>query len=191
MALAVDTLPGGPSLSLPQMPAGGRIRRAKVAGRHLAKLLLPTMGAGLAILLLAGGAQAQEFVIDQTRLYASSPEMCAALEADGLAAFEKLPDTVLSFSAGIQSMEFHCNFFDVKGRAGSNHMFVSAICEHPGEIYPDSLAIAPYDETTIQVVSAQMNVLEMAGVFDSSEGEGVSAVTLYHRCDNLSEIPVD
>ena len=190
MALAVDSLPGGPSLSLPQMRAGGDNRRAKVAGRHLAKLLLPTMGAGLAALLMAG-AQAQEFVIDQTRLYASSPEMCAALEADGLTAFETFPDTVLSFSAGIQSMEFHCNFFDVKGRTGSNHLFVSAICEHPGEIYPDSLAIAPYDETTIQVVSAQMNVLEMAGVFDSSEGEGASAVTLYHRCDNLSEIPVD
>lgn len=140
MALAVDTLPARLSLSLPQMRAGGRKGRAKVARRHI---------------------------------------------ASRVAAFETFSDTVLSFSDGIESME------DVKGRAGSNHLFVSAIGAHPGQPYLDSLASTPYDESTIQVVSARTNVLEMAGVFDSSEAEGVSAVTLDHRCDNLSEIPVD
>jgi hypothetical protein len=141
--------------------------------------------------LLAAPALAQEFVIDQSRLYASSPELCQGLEIDGLSAFEDPMASVLSFRDGIQAMEFNCNFFDLKGRTGSNFLFASAICELPGEVYPDSFSITPYDETTIQVVSAQMNALEMAGVFDSSEGEGVSAATLYHRCDNLSEIPFD
>lgn len=151
------------------------------------KSLLPLLG----FTLLGGAALAQEFTLDQTRLYASSPQLCAALESEGLAAFEDPAATVLSFSSGIQAMEFHCNFFDIKSRAGSNFLFVSAICEYPGEVYPDSFSITPYDENTIQVVSAQMNALEMAGVFDSSEGEGVSAAAIYHRCDNLSEIPLD
>ncbi|WP_323014972.1 hypothetical protein [Devosia sp.] len=146
---------------------------------------------GLAMSLAAGSAVGQEFLIDQSRLYASSPELCLGLEADGLAAFEDPMASVLSFTDGIQAMEFHCNFFDLKSRGGSNFLFADAICEHPGEVYPDSFSITPYDETTIQVVSAHMNALVMAGVFDSGEGEGVSAATLYHRCDNLSEIPFD
>lgn len=146
---------------------------------------------GLGMGLLAGSAAGQEFLIDQSRLYASSPQLCVNLEADGLAAFEDPMASVLSFTDGIQAMEFHCNFFDLKGRAGSNFLFADAICEHPGEVYPDSFSITPYDETSIQVVSAHLNALVMAGVFDSDEGEGVSAATLYHRCDNLSEIPFD
>ncbi len=151
------------------------------------KSLLPLMG----LMLLGSRALAQEFALDQTRLYASSPELCQGLETEGLSAFEDPSGTVLSFSSGIQSMEFHCNFFDIKSRAGSNFLFVSAICEYPGEVYPDSLSITPYDENTIQVVSAHMYALEMAGFFDSSGGAEVSAATIYHRCDNLSEIPLD
>ncbi|MHA6692330.1 hypothetical protein [Devosia sp. A449] len=145
----------------------------------------------LGVSLLAGSAMAQEFLIDQTKIYAASPELCQGLETEGLSAFEDPMASVLSFTSGIQAMEFHCNFFDLKSRKGSNFLFASAICEHPGEVYPDSFSITPYDETTIQVVSAHMNALVMAGVFDSSEGEGVSAATIYHRCDNLSEIPFD
>jgi hypothetical protein len=147
---------------------------------------------GFALLAgLAGAAAAQEFTLDRTALYVSDARACAALEEKGLDAWLNLDFLSLSFDSGIQSMEFHCNFFDVKTRPNSNFSFVSAVCEYPGELYPDTFAIAPYDENTIQVVSAHMNALEMAGVFDSSAGEGASAATIYHRCHNLSEIPVD
>jgi hypothetical protein len=150
------------------------------------------LAVGFALLAgLAGAAAAQEFTLDRTALYVSDAKACAALEDKGLDAWMDLDFLSLSFEDGIQSMEFHCNFFDVKTRPNSNFSFVSAICEYPGALYPDTFAIAPYDENTIQVVSAHVNALEMAGVLDSSAGEGASAVTIYHRCDNLSEIPVD
>lgn len=148
----------------------------------------------VAAIVLATSVQtigAQEFQLDRTKLYVTDPAACSAIEKKGVDAWLDMDFLSLTFDGGIQSMEFHCNFFDVKTRPNSNFSFVSAICEHPGELYPDSFAIAPYDENTIQVVSAHMNALEMAGVFDSSEGEGASAATIYHRCDNLSEIPFD
>jgi len=143
------------------------------------------------LLLLGGTALAAETGIDRTRLYASSPELCQRLETDGGEVFQDPDAMVFSFSEGIVAMEHHCDFLDIKSRPDSDFLFISAVCEFPGEVYPDSFAVAPYDDTSIQVVSAQMNVLEMAGVFDSSEEGGPAGTQFYHRCDNLSEIPFD
>ena len=70
-------------------------------------------------------------------------------------------------------------------------LFVDAVCELPGELYPDTLAIAPYDDKTIQVVSSYDAMMVNAGVFEPPGPTTNPGVTLYTRCDNLSEIPVD
>lgn len=147
------------------------------------------------VMLMATPLLAQEDLrIDQSKLHVSNPAACQALEEKGLDAWMGTDFTALSFESGIQSMEFHCNFYDVKGREGSTHLFVDVICELPGEIYPDILAITPYSETEIQVVSAADATLAAAGAFAGaaeSDYVGVPGATIYTRCDNLSEIPVD
>lgn len=144
------------------------------------------------LLVLAAPALAQEDLrIDQDGLYVTDPSACAALEEQGLDAWMDLDFLSLTFPGGIQSMEFHCNFYDVKGREGSTHLFIDAICEAPGEVYPDIIAVTPYNDTQIQVVSAYDATLAATAPPDPSSEVATPGATLYTRCDNLSEIPVD
>ncbi|MGB3335757.1 MAG: hypothetical protein WBA73_01115 [Devosia sp.] len=146
---------------------------------------------GLAIMLLAcGAATAQEdIVIDQGKVYVTEPKACQALEKQGADAFMNLEFLSLSFPGGIQSMEFHCDFYDIKTRPNTPVLFVDAVCELPGELYADTIAVAPYDDTSIQLVSSADSALELFGDTEA-EAENYSAgTTIYHRCDNLSEIP--
>lgn len=143
--------------------------------------------------LLAGAALAQEdLVIDQTRLYVSDPKACQALEKQGVDAWMDMDFLSLSFTGGIQSMEFHCNFYDIKSRPNSPLLFVDAICELPGELYADTMAIAPNDEATIRLVSSADSTLALLGGIEADpESPYPAGTTIYHRCDNLSEIPFD
>lgn len=146
-------------------------------------------------LVLTTPAFAQEDLrIDRTKIYVSDAKACGMIEDKGIDAFMDLDFLALDFSKGIQSMEFHCNFFDVKSREGSSHLFIDAICELPGEIYPDILAVTPYSETEIQVASSADITLAMN--YEPAEAESADAIvpsgtTIYTRCDNLSEITVD
>jgi hypothetical protein len=146
----------------------------------------------IALALLATPALAQEdMVIDQTKVYVSEPKACQALEKNGIEAFMESDFLAMTFEGGIQSMEFHCNFYDVKSRPNTPLLFVDAVCELPGELYPDTLAIAPYDDKTIQVVSSYDAMMVNTGVFEPPGPTTNPGVTLYTRCDNLSEISVD
>ena len=147
------------------------------------------------VMLAAIPAFAQEDLsIDQTKIYVSDAKACGMIEDKGIEAFMDLDFLALDFSKGIQSMEFQCNFFDVKSRKGSSHLFIDAICELPGEIYPDILAVTPYSETEIQVASSAD--ITWALNYEPDEAESADAIvpsgtTIYTRCDNLSEITVD
>ena len=149
----------------------------------------------VSLLALTAPALGQEDLrIDQSRIYVSDAKACGLIEDKGIDAFMDLDFLALDFSKGIQSMEFHCNFFDVKSREGSTHLFIDAICELPGEIYPDILAVTPYSETEIQVASSADIMWAMN--LEPEETETADAVvptgtTIYTRCDNLSEITVD
>jgi hypothetical protein len=146
---------------------------------------------GLAVLFVAGASSAwaqQDMAIDRTRLHVSDPAACAALEKKGLDAFTDMDFLVLDFARGIDGMEFTCRFYDLKTRPGDTSLFVSAICQHPGEMYPDILAAAPYDERRVQVVSSRSLADEAAGLSEPAE-EGPPGATLYTRCDSLSELP--
>lgn len=151
----------------------------------------------LALALVATPAMAQEDLrIDRDRLYVSDPAACQALEKKGVDAWMDMDFLSLTFDRGIQSMELHCNFFDVEEREGSTHLFIDAICELPGEIYPDILAVTPYSETQIQVVSQGDIMLSLSGAMEGAVPAETDTyltpgATLYTRCDNLSEIPVD
>lgn len=145
----------------------------------------------VAMALLAGvsGAMAQEFTLDQSKLYVSDPAACQMLADKGVSAFDDADFLTLSFPDGIQGMEFHCAFFDVKSAPDTGFLFVSAVCNLPGEVYPDTLSISPYDESTIQVVSTYDT---MRGLSSTIEPEGEATdpgITFFHRCDNLSELP--
>ncbi|SMQ64891.1 hypothetical protein SAMN06295905_1086 [Devosia lucknowensis] len=137
-------------------------------------------------------AQAQEDLrIDQSKIHVTDPAACTLIETKGIEAFMGGDFLALNFAKGIQSMEFQCNFFDVKGREGSSHLFVSAVCELPGEIYPDTLSISPYSETEIMVVSSFDAAMVAAGLYEPSGDVAMPGGSLYTRCDNLSEITVD
>lgn len=148
-------------------------------------------GALLALALCAPALAQEDLRIDQDALYVTDPAACAALEEKGPDAWMDLDFLSLTFGSGIQSMEFHCNFYEVKGREGSTHLFIDAICEAPGEVYPDILAVTPYTDTQIQVVSAYDATLAATVPPDPSSEVATPGATLYTRCDNLSEIPVD
>ena len=145
---------------------------------------------GLSMLALPALAQ-EDLKIDQTKIYVSEPSGCEALEKQGLDALMEGNFLTLSFAGGIQSIEFQCNFYDVKSRPNTPLLFVDAVCELPGEVYPDILAIAPMGEDTIQVVSSNDAMMVNTGVYEPPGPTTNPGVTLYTRCDNLSEIPVD
>ncbi|WP_332691377.1 hypothetical protein [Devosia sp.] len=153
------------------------------------KAVLITMG----LALLAGAALAQEdLVIDQTKLYVSDPAACQALEKQGLNAWTDMDFLSLTFTGGIQSMEFHCNFYDIKSRPNTPLLFAEAVCELPGELYADTIAIAPNDATSIRLVSSADSTLALlGGIEPDPESPYPAGTTIYHRCDNLSEIPLD
>ncbi|MDB5613012.1 MAG: hypothetical protein JWQ22_665 [Devosia sp.] len=146
----------------------------------------------LAFALLATPAVAQEdMIIDQSKVYVSEPSACEALEKQGIDAWIETDFLALTFDGGIQSMEFHCNFYDIKSRPNTPLLFVDAVCEMPGEVYPDILAIAPQSEDAIQVVSSYDAMMVTAGNYPPPGPTTNPGVTIYTRCDNLSEIPVD
>ena len=128
-------------------------------------------------------AMGQSPAIDTTKVYVSDPAACEALEKQGLGAFETLDFLTFSLANGIQGNEFNCQFFDVKSRTGNDITLIEAICEAPGERYPDLMSVAPNDEMQIEVVSMADQHLPGA------EGRENPGVTLYSRCDNLSELP--
>lgn len=145
-----------------------------------------------AALVFTAPAMAQEDLrVDQTKIYVSDATACDLMEEKGIDAFMDIDFLALGFPKGIQSMEFQCNFFDIKSREGSSHLFVDAVCELPGELYPDTLAIAPYSETQIQVVSSSDAAMAAVGLFEPASEVAAPGATIYTRCDNLSEITVD
>ena len=143
------------------------------------------------VLLSAPALGQEDVVIDQSKVYVSDASACAAIEDKGMDAFMDSDFLALTFPDGIQGMEFQCGFYDIKTRPMTPLLHVDAVCEAPGEVYPDTLAIAPYNDTSIQVVSSYDAMMVTTGIYEPPGPTTYPGVTLYTRCDNLSEIPVD
>lgn len=132
--------------------------------------------------LAALPAVAQDFSVDRTKLYVSDPDMCKAIKRQGV---EGVGDGLtLSFADGIQAYEFHCDFYDVKVRDNSSMILVEAVCEYPGERYPDLISISPYQENSIEVVSLYDSARQPANEDNPSPG-----ISYFTRCDSLSSLP--
>lgn len=163
----------------------------------------PVLLAAALLSAIIGTAQAQTDPVPQDKIYVSDKSACSLLQSKGAAAYEDKDFLSLSFKDGIQGMEFHCSFFDVKTKPGNAFTVVTAMCEVPGDSYADLLAISPYTDDTVRVSS--MNDTLFATVTGSgSDGEAPPDATgqadpnaagippgstLYYRCDNLSELP--
>ncbi len=140
---------------------------------------------------LAGAAVAQESTLDKSRLYVTDPAACQALEEKGTDAWTDLDFVTFSYQGGLQSRTLSCTVFDVKERPDSDSAFVSTICELPGDVYPDTLAVTPLGENTLQVVSAHDEAMIAAGRYQpTNQGTSASSIVFY-GCDTLSEIPFD
>ena len=145
------------------------------------------LAAAALLLATAGGAAAQ--AIDQNALYATDAAACETLRDKGAGALGEGDVLTLSFAEGIQGMEFHCSFFDVKTKAGQSTVLVEAVCEAPGEVYPDLLAIGPYDAESIQVTSMNDTMMGLGAGAAEEETAGIPGNTLYYKCDGLSALP--
>lgn len=145
----------------------------------------------LAVLALASAAQAQFVELDRDALYVSEREACHALETQGQAgAFSAIDFTAFSFSRGLEAPGFQCGIVQIHERPDAPMYYASVLCDTPVLIYPDQLAIYPVSDTAIEIYSTYEATMVHSGVYgwDSSRPVGV---TLYHRCENLSELPVD
>ncbi len=117
----------------------------------------------LAALVVPGSAQ-DVLEIDQSKLYLSSPEACAAAEAGDVPA----DFANLRFDAGVQfSEEAFCTFYDIKDTAQQSELLATAICDFGGSMFVDLLILQPVDEETLRIISTrdQINML----VADSGE----------------------
>lgn len=139
-----------------------------------------THGGAMRALLLAGGlvwsacAAAADF---PGGVYAPSQELCAAGQAGGIQSIFEQGDTVLT-AAGIEGIEYHCDFVQVLEGWRTPGFVVTALCEEPDFAFPDLLAIVPRGEDELQVTS----------VLDAAGGEPSANSGTYHLCKGL-ELP--
>lgn len=134
-------------------------------------LHLPALGL-VALLLLPGVSTAQEATIEG--VYARSPEICAAAKKDLQTLFEN-GETVLTKN-GIEGIEYHCEFVDLKSSGSTPGWIATALCEEPGYAFPDLLVIMPRGAGELEVTSVRP-----AGEDGNSGNAG-----MYYQCEGVS-----
>jgi hypothetical protein len=137
-------------------------------------LVLPAL-----VLAATPAAAVDDFL--KGKVYAPSDSDCATLEADG-----SLEESGYITSEGFQAYEFTCHFIDAKAMTDPRPgWFVDALCEMPGETYPDAVSLFPLDETTLQVTFlTDFARAEMAAANGSAGSEAISGD--YVLCRNVT-----
>ncbi len=110
----------------------------------------------LPLILLVSPALAEETdppatIIDG--IYMNDSDLCARAKAEGVEAVAADGNLVLH-SGKIESVEYHCDFVDVK-QAGENALVVTAFCEEPGYAFPDLLTIMKREEGRLEITSVR------------------------------------
>ncbi len=73
---------------------------------------------------------------------------CAQLKASGLAGVE---ESVVVTAEGLHASDYSCDFVDLKPNKGPLEGWVGmAVCEEPDAIFPNVVAIAPYEENGVR-----------------------------------------
>lgn len=119
-------------------------------------------------------------------VFVSDPQGCQWLEQDGAMALFDNDFLALTRKDGIVANEYHCEFLDEKTTADGVAMVITALCEYPGEPFPDLISLREFDENSI-MVSSMHNAAEDA----ANDVQGIRGAQIYTRCSNLKELPID
>ena len=106
-------------------------------------------------------------------VYVTSQELCAKAKKDGIESVAEGGDLVLHDNK-IESVEYHCDFLDVKVAAETG-LLVSAYCEEPGHAQPDLMTITQRGEGELEVTS----------VTDREDAPGTNS-GLYYLCEGVT-----
>jgi hypothetical protein len=94
---------------------------------------------------------AEEFI---KGVYLQTEELCAQAKKDGLQNVIEASNIVLT-SSGLESIEYNCEFLQVRRASRSPAWAVTALCQEPGYLFPDVLSVTQMSPTQIDLVSVK------------------------------------
>ena len=131
-------------------------------------LIMPAVVAGISPALAA-----DDFI---KGVYLQTEELCAQAKKDGIEAVADGGNTVLS-ARGIESVEYNCEFVQVTKATRAPAWAVTAICQEPGNLFPDVLSVTQMSPTQIELVSVKLA---------EAEGDAGGNSGSYVLCDGVT-----
>lgn len=118
-------------------------------------------------------ASAQDFI---KGVYLQSEELCAQAKKESVQTVIEAGGLILS-ARGIESVEYNCEFLNVTRATRSPAWAVTALCQEPGHLFPDTLSILELSPTQLDLVSVR--------TVDAEGGQTNNAGT-YYLCDGVT-----
>ncbi len=87
-------------------------------------------------------------------VYLQSEQLCAQAKKDSLQSVIDAGSLILSRD-GIESVEYNCEFLNIARATRSPAWAVTALCQEPGHLFPDTLSILELNATQIEIVSVR------------------------------------
>lgn len=119
------------------------------------------------------GASAEDFI---KGVYLQSEELCAQAKRESIQTVIDAGGLILS-AGGIESVEYNCEFLNVTRATRSPAWAVTALCQEPGHLFPDTLSILELSPTQLDLVSVR--------TVDAEGGQTNNAGT-YYLCDGVT-----
>lgn len=111
-------------------------------------------------------------------VYLQSEALCTQARKDGLQTVIEAGNLVLT-SHGLESIEYNCEFLNVTRATRAPAWAVTAICQSPGDLFPDVLSVVEMNATQIDLASVRL---------DDAESGSSSNSGSYYLCDGV-ELP--
>ena len=128
----------------------------------------------ISMLVAASPAPAAEDFIEG--VYLQSQELCAQAKKDSLQTVIEAGNVVLS-ARGLEGVEYNCEFLQITKAKNAPSWAVTAICQEPGNVFPDVLSVTQMNPTQIDLVSVRP-------VDDEGEQSGNGGS--YFLCDGVA-----
>ena len=109
-------------------------------------------------------------------MYLESEALCAQAKKDTLQRVIEAGNVVLT-ARGLDSIEYNCEFLQVAKATRSPAWLVNAICQEPGNLFPDVLSVTQMNPTQLDLVSVKPA--------DPNGGGGNSGS--YFLCEGVAE----
>jgi hypothetical protein len=113
--------------------------------------LVFSAAAGVMLLVTPGAWAADDFI---KGVYLQSEALCAQAKKDTLQTVIEAGNVVLTAS-GLDSIEYNCEFLQVTKATRAPAWLVDAICQEPGNLFPDVLSVTQMNSTQIDLVSVK------------------------------------